>query len=95
MGLQRIVGHRGEIKAGYKVVATITRYVYATNPPGDPPGWTVEGDVADVDSFYAERGGPFDLILSLGTGKARWKGVPVALSAAGFTASGQGPPETI
>jgi hypothetical protein len=55
----------------------------------------VEGEVADVDRFYADRGGPFDLVLNLGAGKARWRKVEVALSPSGFSARGQGLPETI
>lgn len=94
MGLS-VNGRHGEIRHGYKAVATITRYRYESNPKGEAPGWMVEGDMADIDRFYAERGGPFDLILALGQSKARWRKVDIALGEGTFSARGQGPPETI
>lgn len=94
MGLT-VNGRKGEIRRGYKVVATITRYRYETNPQGEALGWHVEGDIAGLDRFYAERGGPFDLILAVGESRALWKGADIALGEGTFSASGRGTPETL
>lgn len=70
----KMSGVRGEVRVGGRVAANLGRWSF----DGTSKDWTVEATATDIDEYWIESGGPFDLHLHIGENIRRYRDVRVS-----------------
>jgi hypothetical protein len=81
---------RGELRAAGRWAATLS-HVELRILAGD--AFSATGRIADLDSYWLETDGPFDLALNVGPRTWRWRRVTLTRVERSFRATGIGRPE--
>jgi len=86
--VNRLTGHRGRVRAGFRTAARIGRFTLSVETPGI---WTVDGEVQETDPFWVSQG-PLSLEVEVGTQRWHWVSASLAVADGRVTGTVSGSP---
>ncbi len=87
-------GQSGSLRVGGRAAASLGEWTFTAGQEGQDGGaWRVTAAVAAADPYWLDRGGPYELRLTLSKSTWRWRTVQASVDQQSATITGTGDPE--